>query len=58
MCASDRIGSALAPLVLLPLLQLYGSMLVLATIAATLLVNLVLILAFGPRGLVGQPLTA
>jgi putative MFS transporter len=56
--SANRLGSALAPLALLPLLELHGPLVVLATIAATLLVNLVLILAFGPRGLAGQPLTA
>ncbi|MDB5528760.1 MAG: transporter [Devosia sp.] len=56
--SANRIGSALAPLALLPLLQFYGPVLVLATIAATLLVNLILIAAFGPRGLAGQPLMA
>jgi putative MFS transporter len=54
----NRIGSALAPLALLPLLHLYGPVLVFTTIAASLLINLALIAAFGPRGLAGQPLTA
>jgi putative MFS transporter len=54
----NRIGSALAPLALLPLLQIYGPVFVLLTIAATLLVNLILLVAFGPRGLAGQPLAA
>jgi putative MFS transporter len=56
--AANRIGSAIAPIILLPILGTYGVMLVLATICATLLVNLALILVFGPRGLAGRPLAA
>lgn len=54
--SANRLGSALAPLALLPLLHAGGPMAVLATVAATLVVNLVLILAFGPRGLAGRPI--
>ena len=55
--SANRIGSGLAPLVLLPLLHAGGVMAVLATIASALALNLVLILAFGPRGLAGRPLS-
>ena len=41
--AANRLGSAIAPLVLLPLLGMCGVMLV---------------LIFGPRGLAGRPLAA
>lgn len=55
--SANRIGSGLAPLALLPLLHAGGVMVVLATIAAALALNLALILAFGPRGLAGRPLS-
>ncbi len=55
--SANRIGSGLAPLALLPLLHAAGTLAVLATIAAALTANLVLILAFGPRGLSGRPLS-
>ncbi len=56
--AANRLGSAIAPLVLLPLLGQYGLMIVLISIGATLAVNLALVLIFGPRGLAGRPLAA
>lgn len=56
--AANRLGSAIAPLVLLPLLGTYGVMLVLISIGATLAGNLALVLIFGPRGLAGRPLAA
>ena len=52
---ANRLGSALAPLALLPLLAVGGPMAVLATIALATGLNLVLILAFGPRGFAGRP---
>ena len=56
--AANRLGSAIAPLVLLPLMGAYGVTLVLVSIGATLAVNLALVLIFGPRGLAGKPLAA
>lgn len=56
--AANRLGSAIAPLVLLPLLGSYGVMVVLISIGVTLAVNLALVLVFGPRGLAGRPLAA
>ncbi len=56
--AANRLGSAIAPLVLLPLLGTYGVMIVLISIGMTLIVNLALVLIFGPRGLAGRPLAA
>lgn len=55
--AANRLGSAIAPLVLLPL-GMCGVMLVLISIGATLAINLALVLIFGPRGLAGRPLAA
>lgn len=46
----NRIGSAIAPLALLPALQMAGPLLTFATIAITLALNLVLIALFGPKG--------
>lgn len=46
----NRIGSAIAPLALLPTLQLAGPLITFATIAATLVLNLILIALFGPKG--------
>ena len=56
--SANRVGSAVAPLALLPLLHSYGPLVVLAIIAATLIVNFALIQIFGPKGLAGKPLTA
>jgi len=53
--AVSRVASALAPLALLPLLRGYGALAMFAVIAAALLACLVLLLAFGPRGLAGKP---
>jgi putative MFS transporter len=46
----NRIGSAIAPLALLPTLQVAGPLLTFTTIAATLVLNLILIALFGPKG--------
>lgn len=51
--ALNRAGSAVAPLVLIPLLHGAGTLTTFALIAATLLANLVLIMLFGPRGRAG-----
>ena len=56
--AANRLGSAIAPLVLLPLLGTHGVLIVLGSIGVTLAVNLALVLIFGPRGLAGRPLAA
>lgn len=56
--AANRLGSAIAPIVLLPVLAGFGVTLVLVTIGATLAINLALVLIFGPRGLAGRPLVA
>jgi putative MFS transporter len=52
--AANRIASALAPLALLPLLKGYGEMVMFGVIAAALAGSIVLVLAFGPRGLARQ----
>jgi putative MFS transporter len=56
--AANRLGSALAPFVLLPLLIAYGVTWVLVSVGLTLVINLALVLIFGPRGLAGRPLAA
>jgi len=56
--AANRLGSAIAPLVLLPLLGTHGVLIVLGSIGVTLAVNLALVLIFGPRGLARRPLAA
>ena len=53
--AANRIASALAPLALLPLLKSAGPMVMFGVIAAALAGSIVLVLAFGPRGLARQP---
>jgi MFS transporter, putative metabolite:H+ symporter len=53
--AANRVASALAPLALLPLLKSYGALAMFGVIAAALAVSIVLVLAFGPRGLARQP---
>jgi len=56
--AANRLGSAIAPFVLLPLLVAYGVTWVLMSVGLALVVNLALVLIFGPRGLAGKPLAA
>lgn len=46
----NRVGSAIAPLALLPTLQAAGPLTTFATIAITLLLSLLLIALFGPKG--------
>jgi MFS transporter, putative metabolite:H+ symporter len=53
--AANRIASALAPLALLPLLKSHGALVMFGVIAAALAVSIVLLLAFGPRGLARRP---
>jgi putative MFS transporter len=53
--AANRIASALAPLALLPLLKSAGAMAMFGVIAAALAGSIVLVLAFGPRGLARRP---
>lgn len=52
--ASTRVGSALVPLALLPLLKAQGPLAMFVVIAGTLLVFVAVILAFGPRGNAGR----
>jgi len=49
--AVNRIAAALAPLALLPLLKSAGVLAMFAVIAGVLLTGVVVVLAFGPRGL-------
>jgi MFS transporter, putative metabolite:H+ symporter len=52
--ASNRVASALAPLVLLPLLKTDGAIVMTLAIAAALIAATALV-AFGPRGLAHRP---
>ena len=54
--AVSRVASALTPLALVPLLHAWGSLAMFAAIATALLACLLLLLAFGPRGLAGKPI--
>lgn len=53
----NRVGAALSPLVLLPLLRGYGAGSVFAVIAAALVVSGVLLAAVGPAGRAGRPVS-
>lgn len=53
---ANRIGSALTPLVLLPVLQSHGAYAMFAVIAATLVLFIGLILFYGPPGHAGRQL--
>lgn len=53
--ASNRVGSALVPLALLPLLQAQGSLVMFAVIAGTLIAFIALVALLGPRGEAGRP---
>ena len=46
----NRVGSAIAPLALLPTLQTAGPLMTFATIAVSLMLSLILIALFGPKG--------
>ncbi len=48
--ASNRIGAALVPLALLPLLQHQGPLAMFAVIAGTLIAFIAVVVVFGPRG--------
>lgn len=52
--ASTRVGSALVPLALLPLLKAQGSLAMFVVIAGTLIAFVAVILVFGPRGNAGR----
>lgn len=52
--ASNRVGSALVPLALLPLLQAQGSLVMFVVIAGTLIGFIALVTIFGPRGEAGR----
>ena len=52
--AANRVGSAIAPLVLLPLLHLGGPMALFAVILAALALSIVIVLAFAPNGRAGR----
>jgi putative MFS transporter len=53
--AVNRIASALVPIALLPVLKAFGPMAMFAIIAAALIGDMFLVLAFGPRGLARRP---
>jgi putative MFS transporter len=53
--AVNRLTSALVPLVLLPLLVGSGAIAMFSAVAAALIASVVLVLAFGPRGLARRP---
>lgn len=53
--AVNRVASALVPLALLPLLKSQGAVAMFVAIAAALAVSIVILLAYGPRGLTGRP---
>ena len=53
--AVNRVASAILPLVVLPLLARAGVVAMFAAIAAALVASIVLLLAFGPRGLTREP---
>lgn len=55
--AVNRVSSTLVPLALLPLLKTGGPVAMLAVIAAILVAIGVMLMAFGPRGLAGRPVT-
>ncbi len=52
---ANRVGSALVPLLLLPILAHNGPVAMFAVIASTLTLFVVLLLTFGPSGLSGRP---
>lgn len=55
--ASNRVGSALVPLALLPLLHAQGSLYMFLVIAGTLIGFIALVAIFGPRGEAGRPVS-
>jgi putative MFS transporter len=52
--ASTRVGAALVPLALLPLLRAQGPLAMFVVIAGTLIAFIAVIVAFGPRGRAGR----
>lgn len=54
--SANRVGAAMVPLVLLPLLLATNPTVMFGLIAATLLLSVVLVLRFGPRGVAGHAL--
>jgi putative MFS transporter len=54
--SANRIGSALTPLVLLPVLQLHGAYAMFTVIAGTLVLFIGLVLGWGPPGRAGRQL--
>jgi MFS transporter, putative metabolite:H+ symporter len=55
--AANRVGSALVPLALLPLLHHAGAVWVLAVMAGALAASVALVLALGPTGQAGRPVS-
>src|SRR5262249_14112324 len=53
--AVNRVASALVPLALLPLLRSAGALAMFSVIAAALVLSIMLLAAFGPRGLARRP---
>jgi MFS transporter, putative metabolite:H+ symporter len=53
--AVNRVAAALVPLALLPVLKSAGPLAMFSIVAAALVASVTLLLAFGPRGLVGRP---
>jgi putative MFS transporter len=54
--AVNRVAAALVPLALLPVLKSAGALAMFSVIAGALVVSIVLVLVFGPRGLTREPL--
>jgi putative MFS transporter len=52
--ASTRVGAALVPLALLPLLKAQGPLAMFVVIAGTLIAFIAVIMVFGPRGQAGR----
>jgi putative MFS transporter len=53
--AVNRVASAIAPLVLLPLLKTSGALIMFTAIGMTLLTGAAAVLTLGPKGLAGRP---
>jgi putative MFS transporter len=54
--AVNRVAAALVPLALLPLLKTAGALAMFSVVTAALVMSIVLVLVFGPRGLTREPL--
>lgn len=52
--AVNRAASALVPLALLPLLSSHGAVAMFSVVATALVASIVIVMAFGPRGLAGR----